>query len=377
MRATLVALLCGCGRQNFAAYPPACEELAFVRTADIAAFGPRNVALGDVNLDGDLDVVLTNGDAQSISVALGNGDGTFRSPMIYPAGVHPWSLAVARFAQGVPPDIVVGNYSDDTITVFRNDGTGALQPASTHGVLTPQALALADFDGDDHADVAVASFSADEVTVIMSDLARDFVFTAQTFATGVGPYSIATDDLDEDGNLDLLLANKRGTSLSSLLGNGDGTFRAEIPISTGLGTQPWHVTTADLDGDGHRDAIVADNYGTSSILIFRGRGDGTFAAPEPTAAPYNTWWIVAADMTADDTLDLVAGSGPDGVSTYVGRGDGTFEPRQDFAPQEGEKLCIAVGDLDHDRRPDVVSANGTANTVSVLLNRCARSDELR
>ena len=370
MRVVVVALLCGCGRINIVA-PPPCEQLAFKRAPDIGAFAPRNVALARLDGDRNLDLIMTSGDTGTVDVALGNGDGTFRPPVTHASGVHPWALAAGSLAPGAPVDFVVGNFDSNTLAVFRNDGSGGFQLGT---LLTtppsPQAVALQDFDGDGRLDLVAANFSSDKITVYANDGARGFIAAGSSYPTAAGPYSIASDDLNQDGIQDLLVATVPDNAVSSFLGNGNGTFQPLAPISLGAQSQAWHVTTTDLDRDGHTDAIVALNYGASMLALLRGRGDGTFDAPVLVPSGYNPWWVVAGDLTGDDSVELVVASGPDGVSVYMGHGDGTFEPRQDFLPAEGEKICVATGDLDGDRRLDIVTANGIDNTVSVLLNAC-------
>jgi hypothetical protein len=222
---------------------------------------------------------------------------------------------------------------------------------------------------DDLPDLVVANDMDDTASVFLASTPGVFG-AAQLIPTATQPYSIALGDLDADGNTDLAIAQVVAGTLGVVKGNDAGGFEARVDYPTGTVTEPWHVVLLDADHDHHLDAVVANNYSTSTLGLLAGTGDGTLAAVQDIPASYNPWEIDVADLDADGALDLVVPNGDTGgISVYRGLPDGTFAPRQTFATGP-TPLAAAIGDLDGNGRPNLVTADGTGATVTVLLNTC-------
>jgi hypothetical protein len=189
--------------------------------------------------------------------------------------------------------------------------------------------------------------------------------------------SIKSADLNGDGKTDLLFTNPI-TSINSLtieLGNGDGTFQA--PLSVPVGGPQVDVVSGDFNGDGKLDlAVVVINSGISVLL---GNGDGTFQTPISYATG-NFGFVSTADFNGDGNLDLVAGTGNCGgeaycgISVLLGNGDGTFQPQQAMSTDYKQPAAIAIGDFNHDGKPDIaltistaINYNPSATQTSILL----------
>src|SRR2546428_14468 len=205
-----------------------------------ATFGvgthPQSVAVGDFNGDGKPDLAVANAGSDTVSVLLGNGDGTFQAARTVAAGSGPVFLAVGDFNGDGKPDLAVADY------VFAADyACFRCSRSTTYSVL------LGNGDG---------TFSA-----------------ARTLGVGSGPWSVAVGDFNRDGKLDLAVANFSSSTVSVLLGNGDGTFQAAQTVAAG--TSPISVAVADFNGDGKPDLAVA-NYGSNTVSALLGNGDGTF-----------------------------------------------------------------------------------------------------
>lgn len=192
------------------------------------------------------------------------------------------------------------------------------------------------------------------------------------YKTGSMPVSVAFGDFNRDGNGDLVTANydnTEGTTVSVLLGNGDGTFRAPVYCRTGLA--PVSVAVGDFNRD-HKPDLAVANARNNTVSVLLGNGDGTFQMHVDYATGYFPSSIAAADFNRDGALDLVTANSFDNVNTMsllLGNGDGTFQAYADYATGKGPG-SIAVGDLNGgDGAVDVVTADVFNNTVSVLLNR--------
>jgi hypothetical protein len=294
-----------------------------------AGGGPRSVAVGDFDKDGKLDLVAgnyynycvcDNSYNSDISILLGNGDGTFAPaiPLTFTywpgnsSGVVTGDLnadgnldVVATssynyFGQGVYPD----GYK---LTVLLGHGDGSFAPAVQYGFPNVTGWigepVLADFNGDGNADVAVPDYNSVNLFLGTSDgtlqTPRDIV----TEGYGGGD-SVAVADFDADGNLDLARTNSTSDSVSVVRGNGDGSFQTAQSFAAGDGARS--VTASDVNGDGVPDLVVSATGASPSyeatVNVLLGNGDGSFALPIATAAP-DGGSVVLADFNADGRPD--------------------------------------------------------------------------
>ena len=244
---------------------------------------PAFAAAGDFNGDGTPDLAVTNYSSHTISVLLGNGDGTFRTAQSFEAGPNPQGMAVGDLNFDGALDLAIAtNAGSNAVSVLLGNGDGTFQAPLTFdvGETHPTYVAVGDFSGGGGLDLAVATYGcfgytpcpAVSQTVSVLYANGDGTFNPPLMLdAGSGPNSVAVGDLNGDGTLDLAVADfgpgtQRATTVSVLLGVGDGTFEPAQQFDAGV--SPAYVAVGDLNGDGRLDLVVTNfDAGTVSVLL--------------------------------------------------------------------------------------------------------------
>jgi hypothetical protein len=279
------------------------------------------LAVGDFNTDGKLDLAVVNEYGDTVSIYLGNGDGTFQTPLTYAVGNTPYSLVVADFNGDGKPDLAVANFASGTVSILLGNGDGTLRPQTTYAVGTnPIWIAAADFNGDGKMDLTTANGGSGSISILLGK--GDGTFLPQTaIPMSPLPTSVAAGDFNGDGYPDLVVTNGGPfaypqvapqttygiyyTFVTVLLGNGDGTFQPQVRYPTVL--EAFSVAVADFNGDGNLDLAVG-NIDASTVSILLGNGDGTFARQAVDwFTGYGIFPLLVADLNGDGKPDLVTG----------------------------------------------------------------------
>ncbi len=330
----------------------------------------------DLDDDGILDLLYGG---QDFGITYGHGDGRFvvsRDSGVPDAGTvtwPTWPIVDHRVAGDVAVADIDADGDDDVVTAVvyssglwvqlgTGDGltAGSFIPATVQGGGgKPLALAIADFDGDTRLDVVTASTALNFVTFLKGDGAGGFVGTrlgsSASAGRGTGPVAVALGDVDGDHVIDAVTANYTDQSLSLVRGAGSGTFRAAVVIdtvATGCGW-PSRVVLADLDDDQDSDAIVACAAG--SVALFEASG-GTLlfkALVDPDSGGSNA--LRFAEMTGDDHLDIVIARGSGVVSVYPGQATPFAFGAAMTVVGQFPIRDITVADVDGDEVLDVVA----------------------
>jgi len=306
-------------------------------------------AVGDLNGDGNADIVIANHyatpDGQDnqndgdVRVLLGNGDGTFQGPATYLTAKYPLDVALADMNGDGKLDIVTANdLSTSAFCVLLNDGDGTFPtPADRSLVPTfaatqwPTGLAIADFNGDGHMDVACGTPANNFVFILRGNGDGTLEAYGTTYLNGATGRALAAGDLNGDGAPDLTL----GYGVVAL-NNGDGSFAPSISglpnYSAGNG-QGFAI--ADMNADGSAEVVTADNspYGFAIAkqapgVAFPGTPDGTWffhvraVASDGSAGDISTRAVKidtkapSVELSgATDGAAYLAGEAPDAVIT--------------------------------------------------------------
>jgi hypothetical protein len=357
---------------------------------------PSSVAVADFNGDGKPDVAVVDygnpstGGNGGVSLLLGNGDGTFQPAKLASAGLNPISIAVGDLNDDGKQDFVVTNYGNrssggsGSVSVCLGNGDGTFQAALALSTgVEPFVVLVGDVNGDKRLDILVSDYGSGGVYLLMGN--GDGTFQPSTLInTGNKPSAMTAGDFNGDGYLDLAVAGApqsgSSSSISLLLGHGDGTFSLPVPYSINE-FLPTAVAVADLDSNGKED-LVTSSYACvfgvcrGPITALNGNGDGTFQSaqnlpfPAPTKLmlqpPGITLALNTGDFDADGNIDLVEATGPD-VALIVGNGDGTFQGVLYLAADQNP-YALAIADVNGDGKVDIVVANKGSNDITVLLN---------
>jgi len=393
----ILATLCTQGVSFFPAERASAQSVSFAQATNSAiptSARPSSVVSADFDGDGKLDLAVVNANANSVSVLLGRGDGTFAT-----APHSPFTVVGGLLSNGVPIAVTVGDFNGDGkldlavtnipidpfsaigsaitghvgggVAIFLGVGDGSFQAVKnfSSGGDFPVALTTGDFDGDGKLDLAVANLNSGSISILRGDGSGSFTFaTGSPFSICGRPSSIVAADLNRDTKLDLAVACADDNAVAILMGAGNGTFARNVNSPVAIGLRPSSVALGDLNGDGKLDLVAADLLG-STISVSLGDGTGTFLTVTNYSVGRHPTSIALEDFNRDGKLDVVVtDSLSHMVSVLLGKGDGAFTAAKHFAV-ENNPQSVAVGDFNGDGEPDLAVANLNSNSVSILLNK--------
>jgi hypothetical protein len=338
-----------------------------------------NALVGDFNNDHIPDLVAAAAGSTSVSVLLGNGDGTFRAALVSPVSGSASPLTVGDFNRDGNLDIVTAS----SVLLGNGDGTfGRALPAP------PGAFAAADVNNDGQLDLLAShkvvtgtarltlnilgqhtttfTIYTTYLDVYLGNSDGSFRETSSTvLVSGVLPVpTVVVGDFTGDGNLDFLSGGVNNVVLFP--GDGSGGLHAPLTVASvsGTGFTGLGVQAGDFNGDGKLD-FMTSSQSSQRVGLYLNSGGGSFAAPQTFAvgAPFSTQRV--GDFNDDGKLDVVTLDRTSGVVSFLpGNGDGTLGPAQWSASQTNASLAT-VADLDGDGFDDLVLNSSTSPLVQL------------
>lgn len=341
----------------------------------VAANTSAATRTGTITVSGETFVVTQSGTA-----------GGCTTPTFKPAvsvGVTPGATSVvtADFNQDGKPDLAVASWDLKMVKILLGDGNGGFTEMAGPSLLSGVGfyaynLAAGDFDGDNNPDLAVANEAANSIQVFKGNGAFGFTqFLGSPINVGNGPYSLDAADLDNDGLLDLVTANRYSNTVWVLKGNGSGNFTGTSIADLGPTLKDLRTTTVgDVNLDSKLDLAVAGSD-TNNVLVLKNKGSLMFEAGTPLNVGNRPKAVAIADLDLDGKPDLVVtNEGDDKVSVFKGDGTGAFRPYpippvipSSPFPTGDFPIAVAVRDFNFDGYPDIATANFNSNDVTVLL----------
>ena len=241
------------------------QELDATLGGNYSTSASGDIVAADFDRDGDTDLAATTLGGELI-VYTNDGSGIFTWVVVPASGSGHFGLGGGDVDADGDLDLVTAGELSGSVSILTNDGAGKFLATATYASVESSAIAIGDFNGDARPDLGIISSARVGVEVLLN--------TGPTFApsmlfatTAVGS-DVSTIDIDADGDLDLLVADGPDKSASVLAGAGDGTFSA--PTTYAVASEPSSVAAGDLDQDGHLDLVVS-NVLAGSVSVLLGR----------------------------------------------------------------------------------------------------------
>ncbi|MHA7813635.1 MAG: FG-GAP repeat domain-containing protein [Phycisphaerales bacterium] len=355
---------------------------------------PAGSVSGDLDGDGDIDLAFSfqvnlSGALGRVGVVFNNGDGTFGSPTFYGVGENPLRMAIADVDLDGDLDLITVNQGTSDVSVLRNMGNGSYFPEVFFGVGDgPQDLAVADVNADGQPDIVTANEADETVSVVAGDGSGTTWSVIGTYTTnnnggtgGASPSSVAISDLNADGFPDIVTANSGSatcTIMYNIAGSPGSFFAGDFALFASVGSNPQDLALADIDRDGDIDIITANRTsGTVTTRLSNRVQSGvtfpSFSGGVSVAVPAAPIGLALADIDSpsaalDGDLDiLVACENADRMAVLINNGSGGLTLDSTYITLDSPRP-VTVGDYDGDGDPDAAVGSLSADSFSIFFN---------
>ncbi|CAF1190976.1 unnamed protein product [Adineta steineri] len=337
---------------------------------------PKGVALGDFNNNTRWDIFIAESGIGTINYLVRYISADFQNILTYSTGIstHPYAVIIADFNNDNISDVLSVNSAIDTVGIFLGYGNGTFTAETMFSVgqgSHPVYAAVADFNQDNILDIATANSYNDSISIIYGFGNGSFTnLTKYSLDIDSQPNSIAICDLNNDNVFDFIIAEMGRDSIGILLGYEYNAFEDQITYSNEFSLKPSSIISRDFNNDSYLD-IAATFAANDSIGILFGYNNGTFRELIMYSVGYNSYpyEIVSADVNNDNILDIiVANAGSSTIGVLLGLNNEIFAPVMLFSTgNNSSPYGGAAGDFNNDKNIDFVVANYLGNNIGVLL----------
>ena len=323
--------------------------ISFAAKVDFATDStPTSVAIGDLDGDGKLDIVIASQFKNKIWIYRNTSTSGSITSASFAAGVSfvtdslslPTSVAIGDLDGDGKPDIAVTNSYSNTVSVLKNKTTTGGFTSSSFAAavdfttgLGPTGVVIADIDGDGKPDLAVANFAAKTISILRNTTTTGTINTSSfaakvDFTADTGPYSISNGDVNNDNKTDLLVANQGSNTISIFTNTATsgsittGSLAAKVDIPSN-GESPYFISVGNIDGDTKPDILV-NNLVSNRLSVIKNNftsgsiSSSSFAAGVNFATGYYPFSVAIADLNGDGEPDLaVPDFGDNNISVFI------------------------------------------------------------
>jgi len=348
--------------------------------------GFGKVLLADVNRDGHTDLLTRHQQQEHIAIRLGDGTGRYLeaagSPIAF--GYGPGAMALGHVDNDGLLDLVVTHTGRDTVDVLLGDGRGGFRrapgspfaPSTAVDKYNKRTLHLADLNGDGNLDIITVNMRGTGFPTLLGDGRGGFRRGPVTsFERGQTWNAVEFGDVDGDGRVDAVIAsgqmaNAGSSHLVIRRGDGTGAFLEPAAKSAYVPTakEPRLLTLADLNGDRRLDAVITHTSGVLSFLVNTGDGQFKNAPVSQHHLGTEAFGLVIADVNRDSRPDLVAAT-VNSVTVLLGSSSGWAPAPGSPYPAGPGAYNVTVGDVNRDGRPDLAASSFEGSRVAVLLGQ--------
>ena len=350
---------------------------------------PRWIAVADINHDNNPDILVANAgsdntDSGTITVLLGDGHGGFHEAPGSPiqAGHLPNDIALADMNNDGNLDLVVANHQSPYLRVFLGDGRGGFHlapgsPVDVHSYPHPHGVVAADFNSDGKPDAVTDRWGNNQIELLLGDGTGRLITPGTFFATGRRPYErLRTADFNHDGIPDIVTTNLDDDTVSILLGDGHGGLHNAPGSPVPAGGKPWQLAIDDLNNDGNADLIVIPYQrdirgpGENAVTVLLGDGRGDFhpmpGSPLPLGDCRGPNSIAAGGLTARGAHSIaVACAESRTLRLYQPAANGQYAASS--MPIAGGWGSVAIARLTAGPQSALITANADAGTITIYF----------
>ena len=389
-----LAFASGCNGSSSNAVAAAGTQLDFNQQVIPVGRAPGSVAIADVNHDGKPDIIVANTIDGTLSVLLGDGKGHFTPAAGSPVacGKSPNDIATGDFNNDGNLDIAIANTETPYLTILLGDGKGRFAP-SPHSPFDTQShphvhgVAVGDFNGNGKLDAVTDSWGHDQILMFLGDGKGNLVLPGKAFHTGKRPYQrLRSADFNKDGTPDVVTTDLDQNAVSILLGDGKGGLRDAPGSPFAAGKAPWAVAIDDMNHDGNLDLVIipyapdVPDPKDVGVTVLLGDGKGRFTkmpgSPLSLAGCEGPDRVATGDINGDGWQDIVVTCGQNNkLMLYLGSRDGGFTTSTRNV-QTGW-AGVAIADLRGRGKDDIVVSNGlldnqprsATGTITILSSK--------
>lgn len=324
----------------------------------------------DFNNDGWLDITVVNEDTADLRVFLNRADGSgYYHPFLEPptpVNQRASPNEPSDFNRDGWADLAVANIDTNSISILLGNGDGTFGPQQEVSVGSlPRGIAVLDVDGDGDTDIVNTNSGGQGNLSLLRNDGQGLFGPAEFFeGGGISEWALAAADMDEDFLLDLVIGGRNVSDPQIIVNRsqGDGSF--SFVSSTPAGGAVWMLNSGDLNGDGHEDVATANSANNNGAIL---RGDGTGQLGSPVTYPTDIFPLATdlGDIDGDGDLDWVTSSFSGDWQLFLNDAQASFHLALEF-PATAAASCALMLDIDNDGDLDLALIDEIADEVQLV-----------